>query len=78
MPRMQRPMILLAAALALLALASPAEAARRKVPHGFFAVMYDRATTDAPDATQEQQWALMARSGVESVRTVFSWARAQL
>jgi polysaccharide biosynthesis protein PslG len=77
MPRMQRPMILLAAALALLALASPAEAARRKVPHGFFAVMYDRATTDASDAAQEQQWALMASSGVESVRTVFSWARTQ-
>ena len=77
MPRMQRLLILLAAALALLALASPAQAARRTVPHGFFAVMYDRATTDAPDATQEQQWSLMARSGVESVRTVFSWARVQ-
>jgi hypothetical protein len=77
MPRMQRPIILLAAALALLTLASPAQAARRKVPHGFFAVMYDRATTDASAATQEQQWALMASSGVESVRTVFSWAQAQ-
>jgi hypothetical protein len=77
MPRMQRPILLLAAVLALFAFASPAQAAKRKVPHGFFAVMYDRATTDASAATQEQQWALMAGSGVESVRTVFSWARAQ-
>jgi hypothetical protein len=77
MPRMQRPFILLAAALALLTLAAPAQAAKRKVPHGFFAVMYDRETTDASAATQDQQWALMARSGVESVRTVFSWAQAQ-
>ena len=50
MPRMQRPLILLAAALALLSLASPAQAAKRKVPHGFYAVMWDRAATDAPDA----------------------------
>jgi hypothetical protein len=77
MPRMQRPLILLAAALALLSLASPAQAAKRKVPHGFYAVMWDRDATKAPDADQEEQWALMASSGVESVRTVFSWAQAQ-
>jgi hypothetical protein len=77
MPRMQRPSILLAAALALLLAAVPAEAAKRKVPRGFYAVMWDREATDAPDAEQERQWSLMARSGVESVRTVFSWARAQ-
>jgi hypothetical protein len=77
MPRMQRLFILLAAAFALLTIAPAAQAAKRKVPHGFFAVMWDRAATDAPAADQEQQWALMARNGVESVRTVFSWARAQ-
>jgi hypothetical protein len=77
MPRMQRPLILLAAALALLLAASPAEAGKRKAPHGFYAVMWDRAATDAPDAEQEDQWSVMARAGVESVRTVFSWARAQ-
>jgi hypothetical protein len=77
MPRMQRTSILLAAALSMLVAASPAEAAKRRVPHGFYAVMWDRAATDAPDAEQEQQWSLMARTGVESVRTVFSWARAQ-
>ena len=77
MPRMQRPLILLAAALALLSLAAPAQAAKRKVPHGFYAVMWDRDITKAPDADQENQWALMASSGVESVRTVFRWAQGQ-
>jgi polysaccharide biosynthesis protein PslG len=77
MPRMQRPLILLAAALALLSLAAPAQAAKRKVPRGFYAVMWDRDATKASDADQENQWALMASSGVESVRTVFRWAQAQ-
>jgi hypothetical protein len=60
----------------LLATAPPAEAAKRRVPHGFFGVTYDRGVTRAPEHTQEAQAALMARSGVESVRSVFSWARA--
>jgi hypothetical protein len=77
MPRMQRSLILFAATLALLVLAAPAQAAKRKVPRGFYAVMWDRDATEAPAAYQEEQWALMASSGVESVRTVFSWARAQ-
>jgi hypothetical protein len=77
MPRMQRPLILLAAALALLLLAAPAQAAKRKVPRGFYAVMWDRAATEAADDEQSSQWDLMASSGVESVRTVFSWAEAQ-
>src|SRR3712207_4771328 len=76
MPRMQRFSILCVALLALLAVA-PAAEAKRKVPRGFYAVMWDREATDAPDAEQESQWALMARSGVESVRTVFSWAQGQ-
>jgi polysaccharide biosynthesis protein PslG len=77
MPRMQRPFILLAAVLALLAAAPSAHAAKRKVPRGFFSVMWDRAATEAPAVDQEAQWALMAQSGVEAVRTVFSWAKAQ-
>jgi hypothetical protein len=77
MPRMQRSLILFAATLALLALGAPAQAAKRKVPRGFYAVMWDRDATKAPAAEQERQWALMASSGVESVRTVFSWAQAQ-
>jgi hypothetical protein len=55
----------------------PAEAAKRSVPRGFYGVMWNRAGTDAPAVTAEEQFALMARSGVESVRTVFSWADAQ-
>ena len=77
MPRMQRLLILLAAAAVMLAAASPAEAAKRKVPRAFYGVMWDRAATLAPPAEQEQQWSLMARSGVEGVRTVFNWALAQ-
>jgi sugar phosphate isomerase/epimerase len=77
MPRMQRLLILLAAVVVLLPAWSAAEAAKRKVPRGFYAVMWDRAATGAPEAEQEAQWDLMARSGVESVRTVFSWAYAQ-
>lgn len=77
MPRMQRLLILLAATAAMLAAASPAEAAKRTVPRGFYGVMWDRAATLAPLAEQEQQWSLMARSGVEGVRTVFNWALAQ-
>jgi hypothetical protein len=74
---MTRPAIVIVVAVSLLACAPAADAARRTVPHGFYGVMYDRTITAAPDATQDEQWALMARSGVESVRTVFSWATAQ-
>jgi polysaccharide biosynthesis protein PslG len=77
MPRMQRPLILLAATLALLFAWSPPADAKRTVPRGFFGVMWDRAATGAPAIDQETQWGLMASSGVESVRTVFSWARVQ-
>jgi Beta-galactosidase len=72
-----RTLLLLAIAAVLLAAAPAAEASSRRVPFGFYGVMWDRAATAAPDADQTAQWNLMARSGVESVRTVFSWARAQ-
>ena len=68
--------ILLALALSLLP-AAPADAAKRRVPHGFYGAMWDRAVTRAQGSVQAAQWDLMARSGVESVRTVFSWAAAQ-
>ena len=77
MPRMQRPLILLAAVWPCSRCALRPHAAKRKVPRGFYAVMWDRAATEAPDVEQDAQWALMASSGVESVRTVFSWAEAQ-
>jgi hypothetical protein len=75
---MLRPWTLLAAVLAVLVALPVAPAvAKRTVPRGFYAVMWDRDVTKAPGAEQDAQWALMARSGVESVRTVFSWAQAQ-
>jgi hypothetical protein len=78
MPSMPRVLTVVALTAALVASAAPAaDAAPRKVPRGFHGVMWDRAATRAPAVELEQQWALMAQSGVESVRTVFSWARAQ-
>jgi polysaccharide biosynthesis protein PslG len=60
---------------ALFGLAAPASA--RKVPRGFYGAVYDGAVTQAPADVQDAQFARMARAGVESVRTVFSWADAQ-
>jgi hypothetical protein len=68
--------ILISVAL-MLALAPAAEAAKRRVPQGFFGVMYDRGAPLAPEGDQDAQNALMARSGVESTRVVFSWAATQ-
>ena len=61
----------------MLVLAPVAEAAKRRVPQGFHGVMYDRDAAAAPADVQDRQFALMARSGVESVRVVFPWAEAQ-
>jgi hypothetical protein len=66
----------LTAALAALLLAAPLAQAR-SVPKGFYGVMYDQGVISAPSDVQDAQWDLMASSGVESVRTVFSWAEAQ-
>ncbi len=68
--------IAVAAALAALLLSAPLAQART-VPQGFYGVMYDHAVTGAPSDVQDSQWDLMASSGVESVRIVFSWASAQ-
>jgi len=59
----------------LLALAPAAEAAKRRVPQGFYGVTYDRGVATAQEGDQDVQNALMARSGVELVRSVFSWVR---
>jgi hypothetical protein len=61
-------------ALALLALA-PAATAR--VPDGFMGVMWDRDNTRGVHPAVAPQWELMARSGAQSVRTVFDWGTAQ-
>jgi hypothetical protein len=65
------------AAIALTTALLGAPAAESKVPDGFYGVMWDRAATRAPAGEQEQQWALMAQSGVQTVRVVVSWAKAQ-
>jgi hypothetical protein len=72
-----RLFLLLAIGISLLAAAPAAEAAKRKVPHDFYGVMWDGAATRAPDLQQATLWDLMVRSGVEAVRTEFSWAAAQ-
>jgi hypothetical protein len=72
-----RLFLLLAIGISLLAAAPAAEAAKRKVPHDFYGVMWDGTATRAPDLQQATLWDLMVRSGVEAVRTEFSWAAAQ-
>jgi hypothetical protein len=67
----------LALSAVLLVLLLPQAAAARIVPQGFYGVVYDGAVTSAPASVQDAQFAQMARSGVESVRTVFSWSDAQ-
>jgi hypothetical protein len=60
-------------------LTSPAApAAERKAPQRFFGTQFgESALAAAPPAVQDQQVALMAASGVESLRVPFSWAAAQ-
>src|SRR3954468_12333619 len=68
-----RIVLLLAAVAAACALAATAEAA----PTRFFGVVYDREVSVASPATQDAQFALMRKSGVRTIRNVFSWAAAQ-
>ena len=65
------------AVLALLVLAPLAGAQERRVPQGFYGAMWDGHIEGAAPEVQEAEWDRMALSGVESVRTVFSWVRAQ-
>lgn len=77
MARSARPLLLLAlSALAALTLAGPAAAAKRKVPYGFFGTTLSTAYGSprvVPDAVLDQQMALMAGNGVESLRVVIDW-----
>lgn len=67
------------AAVALVAVLAPAaaDAAKRSVPGQFAGVTLDGGAEGDPPEAMDAQMALMARSGAESVRTVFSWARMQ-
>jgi Beta-galactosidase len=58
------------------AVATPADAAKRKVPFGFFGTVLPpemARPAEVPDAQLEQQMALMASSGVESLRITVGW-----
>ncbi len=70
-------LVALLAVCAIAAPAAPAAAAPRKAPPSFFGVMFDGALRGAPLETQQDQFDLMARSGVESVRWVMSWEGMQ-
>jgi hypothetical protein len=63
--------------VAALAVATAPAHAQRKVPPGFFGMMWDGDVSTAPVAVQDQQWARMASSGVEAARMVFFWSTAQ-
>jgi Beta-galactosidase len=68
-------LIALAASLVML-VATPAQAAKRRVPFGFFGTVLtpEMASPErVSDAALEQQMALMARSGVESLRVTLAW-----
>jgi hypothetical protein len=61
----------------LLVAALPATADARRAPQNFYGVSWDSSLNARPPADQNGQWDLMASSGVESARVVFSWAAAQ-
>ena len=62
---------------ALLAAAPSAEAAKRRVPRGFFGTIFDGPVKDAAAPLVTQEFGRMASSGVESVRTNFFWSKGQ-
>ena len=69
-----RPLPFLAAATVAAAfITAPAQAASGR----FFGVVYDRDVSVASAKTQDDQFALMKKSGVRTVRRVFRWADAQ-
>src|SRR5215204_2516313 len=67
-----RAVTLVLAVLSLLAGATAAEAAKRKVPRGWLGT-----TADGPFDPRSREWNRMADARVESVRTAFHWARLQ-
>jgi hypothetical protein len=67
-------LLALAALVGATVAASPAQAAKRKVPFGFFGTVLQPEVAQVSDAALDGQMTLMARSGVESVRTIFVWS----
>ena len=75
---MRRGLLALAAAATLLLADAPqAWPATPRVPSGFFGATWDGSAALSSEEEQERQFALMARSGVDSVRVVFSWAEME-
>jgi Beta-galactosidase len=75
-PRRLASLMLVLAALLCLASAAPAQAAKRKVPFGFFGSVFSPLMLDpraVSDPALDQQLALMAGSGVETIRVTVSW-----
>ncbi len=60
-----------------LAAAPSADAAKRKVPRGFFGTIFDGDVRSGSPTLVDQEFGLMATSGVESVRTNFFWGEVQ-
>jgi hypothetical protein len=65
--------VLVALAATTCAVAAMAQAA----PGRFFGVVYDREVSVAGAATQDPQFTLMRKTGVRTLRSVFSWAAMQ-
>ncbi len=73
-------LLTLAALVAGTIAATPAEAAKRKVPFGFFGAVIPPELSypgEVTDTALDGQMALMARSGVESVRITLSWEQLE-
>jgi polysaccharide biosynthesis protein PslG len=64
-------------AAVLVAAAPSGETAKRHVPKRFFGMAFDGPIRYAPPPVVRRQFARMASSGVESARTVFSWANSE-
>jgi hypothetical protein len=62
---------------ALLLCVPAADAAKRRVPRGFFGAVFDGPVRDVGGPLVTQEFGRMASSGVESVRTNFVWAQAE-
>jgi polysaccharide biosynthesis protein PslG len=82
MIRLRRLLILLTlTAVVAATIATPAQAAKRQVPFGFFGTVMSSEMgnpAQVSDETLDAQMALMSRSGVESLRTILSWPAIEL
>jgi hypothetical protein len=74
---MKVPRALLLCLGCLLAAAPAAAGAERRVPRGFYGVVWDQDVAAVSAAVKGEQFGLMARTGVESARAVISWTEAQ-